>query len=302
LGELRERAARCGSLRWQAEADLVESMFYPLGVAAGEGVALAKSALRAYRELGDERGTAAALSEMSRSLCVRGDTEEGRGAAEEALTMAERLGDYAIAERALVALVSNAQDALDRDAVTMWTARWVELTVKAGDRRCEADALGQSAWPLLWSPNFLDGIPILERAAQICRECGLTPALMVNEMNIAEFNLKLGRFDAGTAAYERVIEAYASVAPFFTAGARSSLVLPLTYGGHVERALAEAREALAVCEKSENVFAREHALQHLCEAEYVAGKLDARSSIWSARPRSARRRRRRSPRHITARS
>jgi tetratricopeptide (TPR) repeat protein len=31
---------------------------------------------------------------------------------------------------------------------------------------------------------------------------------------------------------------------------------------------------LAVCEKSENVFAREHALQHLCEAEYVAGNLD----------------------------
>ena len=111
------------------------------------------------------------------ALCLRGDGE-GRGAAEEALTIAERLGDYAIAERVL-AVFSNAQDAVDRDAVTMWCARWIELTVKAGDRRCEADALGQSTWPLLWSPNFLDGIPILERAAQICRECGLTPALTV---------------------------------------------------------------------------------------------------------------------------
>ncbi len=274
LATLRERARRSGSLRWQAEADLVESMFYPLGVAAGQTVALAKSALRAYRELGDERGTAAALSEMSRSLCVAGETEEGRGAAEEALAIAERLGDYAIAERALVALVSNAQDALDCAAVTMWTARWLELTVKAGDRRCEADALGQSAWPLLWSPNFLDGVPILERAAQICRECGLIPAMTVNEMNIAEFNLKLGRFDAATAAYERAIEAYASVAPFFTAGARSSLVLPLAYSGRVERALAEGREALAVSAKSESVFAREQVLQHLAEAEYVAGNLD----------------------------
>ncbi len=274
LAALRERAMRAGSLRWQAEADLVESMFYPLGVAAGQTVALAKSALRAYRELGDERGTAAALSEMSRSLCVSGETEEGRGAAEEALAIAERLGDYAIAERALVALVSNAQDALDRNAVTMWTARWLELTVRAGDRRCEADALGQSTWPLLWSPNFLDGIPILERAARICRECGLIPAMTVNEMNIAEFNLKLGRFEAGTSAYERAIEAYASIAPFFTAGARSSLVLPLAYSGHVERALAEGREALTVSAKSESVFAREHALQHLAEAEYVAGSLD----------------------------
>lgn len=42
----------------------------------------------------------------------------------------------------------------------------------------------------------------------------------------------------------------------------------------MERALAEGREALAVCEKSESVFAREQVLQHLAEAEYVAGNLD----------------------------
>jgi DNA-binding SARP family transcriptional activator/tetratricopeptide (TPR) repeat protein len=269
LAELRERAQRSGSLRWQAEADLLESMFYPLGVAAGETVLL-----EVYRQLGDDLGVARALSEMSRTLFVSGRTNEGRARSAEALLIAERLGDYATAERTLGHLAANAQDALDRDGATKWSARWIDLTVKAGDRRCEADALGQNAWSLLWSPNFLDGIPILEQAAQICRECGLTPALMVNEMNIAEFNFKLGSFREGLAPFERTIESYSAVAPFFAAKARSNLVLPLTYSGNVERALAEGREALAVFVKSENVFARENVLQHLGEAEYVRGNLD----------------------------
>jgi DNA-binding SARP family transcriptional activator len=274
LAELRERAQRSGSLRWQAEADLLESMFYPLGVAAGETVLLAERALEAYRQLGDELGIARALSEMSRTLFVCGRTDEGRARSAEALLIAERLSDYATAERALGHLASNAQDALDRDEAAKWSTRWIDLTVKAGDRRCEADALGQSTWSLLWSPNFLDGIPILQQAAQICRECGLAPALMVNEMNIAEFNFKLGLFREGLAPFERTIEAYSAVAPFFAAKARSNLVLPLTYSGSAERALVEGREALAVFVQSQSVFARENVLQHLGEAEYVSGNMD----------------------------
>ncbi|MGC1380801.1 MAG: AAA family ATPase [Candidatus Baltobacteraceae bacterium] len=274
LAALRERADRTGSLRWQAEADLVESMYFPLGVAAGKTLMLAKRALEAYRTLGDERGAAGALSEMSRGLVLSGKGDEGQRAAQEALEIAERLDDYAVAERILSHLASNAEDALDREAVATWTARWLELTVKAGDRRCEADALGQSAWPLLWSTNFLDALPILERAAQICRDYGLLPALMVNEMNIAEFNIKLGSFEIGCATYQRAIDAYAEVAPFFAAQARSSLVLPLIYSGNAERALDEGREALSAVSQSESLFAREHVLQHLAEAEYALGNLD----------------------------
>jgi DNA-binding SARP family transcriptional activator/tetratricopeptide (TPR) repeat protein len=275
LADLRERARRSGSLRWQADADLLESMFYPLGVAAGQTLVFAERALGTYRELGDEIGAARALAEMSRTLFVSGKIEEGRRAAQEALATAEAMGDYALAERALSHATSNAQDFLDRDAVVQWNARWLELTAKAGDRRCEADALGQSTWPLLWSPNFLDALPILDRAAQICRDCGLAPALTVNEMNAAEFEIKLGRFDTAIATFERAIETYASVAPFFVSHARSNLVLPLTYGGSAQRAVALGREVVGAVDETESLFAREDALHNLAEAEYATGNLPA---------------------------
>ncbi len=275
LAELRERARRNGSLRWQAEADLVESMFYPLGVAAGQTVVLAKRALDAYRELGDDLGAGSALAEMARTLFVSGNIEEGRRAAQEALAIAEAMGDYGLAERALVHATSNAQDFLDRDAVTRWNARWLDLTARAGDRRCEADALGQSTWPLLWSPNFLDAFPILERAAQICRECGLAPALSVIEMNRAEFEIKLGRFDAAVATFEGAIAAYGEIAPFFASAARGNLILPLTYAGSAPQAVLLGRQMLDAVGKTESIFARETALHNLAEAEYATGELPA---------------------------
>ena len=277
LERLRERAQKSGSLRWQAEADLAESMFYPLGLGAERGVALARRALDAYRELGDEVGAAAALAEMGRTLCVAGKIEESRRASEEAFAIAERCGDYAVAERAIGHLSVNAQDFLERDAVVKWSARWLELTVKAGDRRCEADALGQSTWPLLWSPNFLDALPILECAAQICRECGLGPALLVNEMNAAEFGMKLGTFDAAIATFERAAQTYATVAPFFASHARGCLVRPLVLTGSVGRAIELGREALANARETDNVFELENRLQSLAEAEYATG--DLRSAI-----------------------
>ncbi len=271
LAELRERARRSSSLRWQAEADLLESMYYPLGVPAGETVTLAERALAAYRTLGDDAGIAAALGEMSRTLFISGRVDEGRRAAQEALAIAERLGEYSIAERALGHLSANAQDFFARDEVAKWSARWLDLTMKAGDRRCEADALGQSTWPLLWSTNFLDALPILERAAQICRESGLGPALSVIESNVAEFKIKLGLFEEAAATYQRVVDAYDAIAPFFAAKARASLVLPLAHGGQALQAVGLGREALDQVAKTESIFEQENALHSLAEAEYAAG-------------------------------
>lgn len=274
LAQLRERARIAGNLRWQAEADLAESMFYPLGVAAGQTAMLAQRALETYRKLGDEVGAAGALAEMARTLFVSGRIEEGRRAAEEALAIAERLGEYTIAERALGHLSVNAQDFFDRDGVVKWSARWLDLTVKAGDRRCEADALGQNTWPLLWSTHFLEALPILDRAATICRECGLAPALTVIEMNVAEFNIKLGSFGEAIATFERAADTYAKIAPFFAAHARGCLVLPLTWLGSTDRAVELGREALGALEKTENVFERESMLHNLAEAEYATGELE----------------------------
>ncbi|HET6275657.1 MAG TPA: AAA family ATPase [Candidatus Cybelea sp.] len=273
IAELRERAKRRGSLRWQAEADLIESTFHPLGVDAEKTVALAQRALEAYQRLGDDLGVAGSYAELARTLFITGGIDEGHHAAEEALAIAERLGDYKIAERALVAATSNAQSIGDRDAAVEWNARWLDLTVKAGDRRCEADALGQSTWALLWSPAFLEALPILERAAQICRECGLGPALAVNEMNASEFALKLGLFEPAIAIFERAAAEYEREAPFFAASARANLVLPLAYSGRAQRAVELGRELLVAANETGSIFVREQRAHNLGEAEYAAGAL-----------------------------
>ena len=72
LAELRERARRTSSLRWQAEADLLESMYYPLGVPASEAVALARARLSGLsRRSATTSGIAAALAEMAASTATR---------------------------------------------------------------------------------------------------------------------------------------------------------------------------------------------------------------------------------------
>ncbi|HEY1882670.1 MAG TPA: AAA family ATPase [Candidatus Cybelea sp.] len=275
LAALRRRAARSGSVRWQAEADLLESMFYPLGLPASQGVALAQRALDGYRKSGDTTGVAKALAEMVHLTLICGNAEEAQRIGLEALEMAEQLGDYAICERAISQLHANAMDLLDLEAATKWAERWVGLTVQAGDRRCEADALGQSTWPLQWQPNFLEALPIMERAAQICEECGLMPALMVVEMNAAEFYVKLGAFEIAISKIERAARAYAGVAPVFTEKARSNLIIPFTHSGRAAEAVTLGREGLSATQQSENVFGHEERLGNLAEAEYVTGDLRA---------------------------
>ncbi|HEX3368736.1 MAG TPA: AAA family ATPase [Candidatus Cybelea sp.] len=273
LAALRQRAARNGSVRWQAEADLLESMFYPLGLPASRGVALAQRALDGYRKIGDTTGVAKALAEMVHLTLICGNAEEAERIGLEALVMAERLGDYAICERAISQLHANAMDLLDLDAATKWAQRWIDLTVRAGDRRCEADALGQSTWPLQWQPNFLDALPVMERAARICRESGLMPALMVVEMNAAEFYVKLGAFDTAISKIERATAAYTGVAPVFTEKARSNLIIPFAYSGRAAEAVALGREGLSATQQSENLFGQEERLGNLAEAEYATGEL-----------------------------
>jgi DNA-binding SARP family transcriptional activator/tetratricopeptide (TPR) repeat protein len=273
LAQLRERALQNGSTRWRAEADLLESMFYPLGVSASRGVELARRALEGYREAKETSGIARALTEMLHLTLLCGNFDEAERLGTEALEMAEILGDYAISERVISQLHANAIELLDCEAATKWSSRWIDLTVRAGDRRCEADALGQSTWPLQWQPRFLDALPVMERAAMICRECGLMPALMVVEMNAAEFYVKLGAFDIAVSKIERATGAYARVAPLFTEKARSNLIIPYTYGGRAAEAAELGREGVAATRQSENVFGQEERLGNLAEAEYAIGEL-----------------------------
>ena len=287
LERLRERAQKSGSLRWQAEADLAESMFYPLGLGAGRGLALARSALEAYRELGDETRRRRCARRDGADALRRGQNRREpprvrRGVCDcRTLSAIMRLPSAPSGTSA-----SNAQDAFERDAVVKWSARWLELTLKAGDRRCEADALGQSTWPLLWSPNFLDALPILERAAQICRECGLGPALLVNEMNVAEFGIKLGSFDAAIATFERADAGLCGRrAILYCSRARGASSCRSCYRKRGAGASGWAAKRSQMPARPRTFSSVRRRLQSLAEAEYAAGDLRSARSIISKKER-----------------
>ncbi len=234
IAELRERARRSESVEWQAHADLTESMFYSLGLDLRHVSQMAEHALELYRAMGNAVGTARALASMARTLFLAGEVERAQHISEEALTAAEVSGDYEAAVRAAINASVNAQDVLDLEGATKWNARWLELAVKAGDRRGEAEALGQTAWPLVWGPNFLAAVPILEQAAQICREWNLAPALAVIDLNLAGLQLKLGVPEIAASTAERVADHFAKGAPFFSAHARSEGIFPVALTGDVQ--------------------------------------------------------------------
>jgi tetratricopeptide (TPR) repeat protein len=236
---------------------------------------MGERALASYRTIGDRVGVAKALASLARTLFLTGDVDRARRVSEEALAAAEACGDYEAAVRAAINASVNAQDVLDLDGAEKWNARWLDLAVKAGDRRGEAEALGQTAWPLVWGPNFLAALPILEQAAQICREWNIAPALAVVELNVGGLHLKLGAPELAAATAVRIAEQFAAGAPFFALHARCEAILPVALAGHVERALEIGRDVVAQLEASGNIVECADALHRVAEVAYLARDLPA---------------------------
>ena len=76
------------------------------------------------------------------------------------------------------------------------------------------------------------------------------PALMVVEMNMAEFYVKLGAFETGDLEDRTSHRApMPSVAPLFTEKARSNLIIPFTYSGRAAEAVTLGREGLSTLQQ-----------------------------------------------------
>jgi tetratricopeptide (TPR) repeat protein len=267
LAELRERAARLGS-SWQACADFMESLFHATHRNIDQAMLLAERALERYRPIGDDVGVARTLALLSRHLYVSGKTDEARRATREALSLADATGDYEAALRATLNATGNAMDSSDCDGAAEMVQRWLDLASRAGDRRNEAQALGHSTWPIMWSPDFLRALPILERAAAICREWGLHRSLSTIEANAACFFVKLGSFETAAPVYERIAEGYSESAPLYAARYRSDLAFVLAYSGQLPRAMELWQKAVGVIKSTGNVVECAVALENLAEGEY----------------------------------
>jgi tetratricopeptide (TPR) repeat protein len=272
LAELQERARQTGDLKWQADADFNQTLLLELDLSAGDAMRMARRARAVYARIGDDVGSANALALLASALGSAGTLVEARTTVDEAVAIADRCGNYDARVRALRIGVSIAIDSGDRERVAALTQRWLDLAVAAGDRREEAIALTQSAWPLAASPRFAEALPALDRAARICGEWNLTRIRATVDVNGAEVWTKLGAFAKAEALLERAIKFYAGGLLAHKAGAESSLALALAHDGHAERAADIARKALRGHESVGKAARMPGTRETLAEAEWRCGR------------------------------
>ena len=301
LAALRERAQRNESPYWQAEAIFsracfIRSAFPRAGASRSRNARLPESRDRRHvrNRTGARRDGA---SYAARRQCRGGRTHRTRGARDGRATRRLRnlrARDFATARQC--------------DRTARFRRRYaVGDTLDRPHGACRRPPLrSRCARPEHLAVAVATELPRstadLERAAQICRECGLMPALMVVQMNVAEFYVKAGAFDNAISKIERATREYAGVAPHFTEKARSNLIIPFTYSGRAAEAASLGREGVSTMQRSENLFGFEERLGILPRPSTRPVTCAARSSISKPPPNFAARRRSFTRRGSTARS
>jgi predicted ATPase/DNA-binding CsgD family transcriptional regulator len=162
----------------------------PLAFAAGtEGLTL-------LRQLGDKEGVVMTLTSLGFS--ISGD--EGRPYLEEAIALAEEIGDqralaYALAMRGRVANTVPADRPAGRDALR----RGIEVARQCGARHVEGIALGDLGVLSSLDGRPRDAIPLLTEALPLLREAGDVYFLSLTLIGLVQSLSLAGDYDAALA-------------------------------------------------------------------------------------------------------
>jgi DNA-binding SARP family transcriptional activator len=276
FANLRQLAEHTGNPRWEADADFGQAQLLELDLPVDEGLRLIRRAHDAYAQVGDDVGRVNALALLARQLSAIGESAEARRLVDEAIAAAEHSRDYGARVRALRCANGVAVDAGDRVRAAEVSRRWVDVAVAAGDRREEAVALVQSAWPLSDGPRFMHTMAILSRALGICEEWSSTTVFAKIrasvDVNTAEVWTRLGSFDKATPLLERAIAFHSVGSVVHTAGAESTLALALAHSGQAERAAAVAASALRAFDALGRTPRIAPTTEVLAEAEWRCGR------------------------------
>ncbi len=279
FAELRKHAQRTGNPRWEADADFGQVQLLELDLPLDEGLRLIRRAHDTYARIGDDVGRANALAVLARQVSSSGEGTEARRLVDEAIAAADRSANYGARVRALRCANGVAVDAGDHARAGEVSRLWVEAAIAAGDRREEAIALIQSAWPLSDGPRFMHAMPIMNRAMAICHEWSSTNVfakVRANvDVNTAEIWTKLGAFDKATILLENAIAFHSVGSVMHTAGAESTLALVLANNGQAERAASVAAKARRAFDALGRTPWIATTTESLAEAEWRCGRYDS---------------------------
>jgi DNA-binding CsgD family transcriptional regulator/tetratricopeptide (TPR) repeat protein len=157
-----------------ARADLLESYSHECYVTdqADEAIEALKGAIDLHHELGDSRREGVALCSLSQILWCPGRTTESERAAQDAVTLLERLPpgrELALAYSVLAQFHMNAED---RDATLVWAARATELAERLVDHEIAIHSAINTGTVELLNENPA-GLAKLEECVELAQDAEL---------------------------------------------------------------------------------------------------------------------------------
>ncbi len=181
LGAHREAAAHYArALRFGAElpterrAELLERRSFECYVTdqPSDAIACLESAIGAYRELGDARREAAALTSLAARYWCAGDKDEAERTAHEAFAVAQSLPPGPELASACTALASYYMNVDEVDAAVSWGTRAIELAERFDDTRTLVHALNDTGTAEAIHGRA-GGLEKLERSLEQAQRAGL---------------------------------------------------------------------------------------------------------------------------------
>lgn len=166
-----------------------------------------EAGLQRFRELGDERGAAACLAQLSWLHVAGGRHEQAEGLGEESVRLARRAGDRHVESVALAALAGHAEQAGDLGRARELHERSLVLRRELGDRRNVANALLNLA-----RVDLLAGVPEqaderIGEALELAREVGDAWGISLGLATKGRLALARGDDEAAAELYRQALEA-----------------------------------------------------------------------------------------------
>jgi DNA-binding CsgD family transcriptional regulator/tetratricopeptide (TPR) repeat protein len=203
-------AANAGALGPGEHADLLLAWSVELvSFDADRIVPLRRRVLALRREAGDAVGEAAAKEWLSAALWGEGRTVESAALAEEAVTSLEALPPgpelaEAYSWLARIAMLANRAEEAER-----WARKAIELSERVGDRSAQMNGLIALGATEITNHERLEGLVLLDRAAEVALELGNDTAHSRVLDNAGSALARLRRYDLALPYFERSL-AFAS--------------------------------------------------------------------------------------------
>jgi predicted ATPase len=250
--------------------------------AVAEG--LLGAALASFRELGDQWGTAAALSTRAKVAMIRGDRATTQRLAQQSLTLFRELGDR-WGQLQAIEWLGAAVGPADRLRADQLHLDGLRVAEELGLWPQAADALSWLGWSALRSGDLLKARELLQRGMRLAAEQSYRPGQVFAELGFAQTVRREGKLDLAETHLRSVLRAsqrtgtepdVASVATL------SELGFIAEQRGDPAVAHSYHRQSLTLAMKLGDPEAVAQALTGLAGARVLAGQADPAARLLGA--------------------